>query len=95
MARPVSGPLAEQTQYSPRLLDLFESIVLPSPGYEQRLKNHYQMFRAAVEQEGAGRTRTQRSPARRSSRSDVAKKFPALPEVPSSPGCPDAPVGKL
>jgi hypothetical protein len=68
---PYLDPMAEQTQYSPLLLDLFESIVLRSPGYEQRLKNHYQMFRAAVEQEGAERTRTQRdsvgrSPARRS-----------------------------
>jgi hypothetical protein len=63
---PYLDPLAEQTQYSPLLLDLFESIVLQSSGYEQRLKNHYQMFRAAVEQEGADRTRTRRRPARRS-----------------------------
>jgi hypothetical protein len=67
---PYLDPMAEQTQYSPLLLDLFESIVLQSPGYEQRLKNHYQMFRAAVEQEGADWNRTQRdavgrSPARR------------------------------
>jgi hypothetical protein len=68
---PYLDPMAEQTQYSPPLLDLFESIVLQSPGYEQRLKNHYQMFRATVEQEGADRTRTQcdsvgRIPARQS-----------------------------
>jgi len=63
---PYLDPMAEQTQYSPLLLDLFEPTVLQSPGYAPRLKNHYQLFPAAVEQEGAGRTQTQRSPARRS-----------------------------
>ena len=56
---PYLDPLAQQSQYSAILLDLFESI-LQSPGYEQRLKNHYQRFRAAVEQECADRNRTQR-----------------------------------
>ena len=67
---PYLDPLAQQSRHAPALRDLFE-FVLQSPGYEQRLKNHYQMFRAAVEPEGADRTRIQcdtgaRSPARRS-----------------------------
>jgi hypothetical protein len=59
-------PLAQQSRYGPALRDLFE-FVLQSPGYEQRLKNHYQMFRAAVEQEGADRTRIQCDTVARSS----------------------------
>jgi hypothetical protein len=66
---PYLDPLAQQSPHSPVLRDLFE-FILQSPGYEQRLKNHYQLFRAAVEQQYAGRNRTQRdavgrSPARR------------------------------
>ena len=71
---PYLDPLAEQTQYSPLLLDLFQ-FLLQSPDYVQRLKNHYQMFRLAVEEELAKRKGTERSPlGRRSSRRHGAKK---------------------
>ena len=56
---PYLDMLAQQSQYSAILLELFEWI-LQSPGYEQRLQNHYQLFRDAVEQEYADRNRTQR-----------------------------------
>lgn len=55
---PFLDPLAEQTQYSPVLLDLFK-FLLESPDYVQRLKNHYQLFRAAVEEESTKRNGTQ------------------------------------
>lgn len=45
---PFLDPLGTQTQYSPRLLDLFR-FLLQSPDYVPRLKNHYRLFRAAVE----------------------------------------------
>jgi hypothetical protein len=41
------------------LLDLFK-FILQSPGYGQRLKNHYRLFRAAVEEECANRNGTER-----------------------------------
>lgn len=56
---PYLDPLAGQTQYSPMLLDLFK-FILQSPGYGQRLKNHYRLFRAAVEEECANRNGTER-----------------------------------
>jgi hypothetical protein len=56
---PYLDPLAEQTQYSPVLLDLFK-FILQSPGYGQRLQNHYQLFRAAVQEEGANKNGTER-----------------------------------
>jgi hypothetical protein len=45
---PFLDPLAAQTKYSPALLDLFK-FLLQAPDYVQRLKNHYRLFRAAVE----------------------------------------------
>ena len=47
---PFLDPLNVQTQYSPVLLELFR-LLIHSPDYVQRLRNHYQMFRAAVEDE--------------------------------------------
>jgi hypothetical protein len=41
-------PLNEQSRYSAALLELFKT-VLQSPGYVDRLKRHYQMFRATVD----------------------------------------------
>jgi hypothetical protein len=65
---PYLDPLAEQTQYSPMLLDLFK-FILQSPDYGQRLQNHYQLFRAAVEKQCANRNGTERSQVgRRSTR---------------------------
>jgi hypothetical protein len=49
MAGPLPGTVSPETQYSPLLLDLFQ-FLLQSPDYVQRLKNHYQMFRLAVEE---------------------------------------------
>ena len=57
-------PLTEQTAYAPALLDLFK-FILQSPGYAQRLRKHYQLFRAAVEEESAQSNPTQRYPAGR------------------------------
>jgi hypothetical protein len=76
---PYLDPLAEQAQYSPVLLDLFQ-FLLQSPGYVQRLKNHYQLFRLAVEEELAKREGTERSQLgrsrrRRHGRKRVAKSF--------------------
>jgi hypothetical protein len=45
---PFLDPLGTQTHYAPLLLDLFK-FLLQSPDYVQRLQNHYQLFRAAVE----------------------------------------------
>jgi len=59
---PFLDPLTEQTTYSPAPLDLFK-FILQSPGYAQRLKKHYQFFRAAVEEESAQRNPTQQYPA--------------------------------
>jgi len=71
---PYLDPLAEQTQDAPVFLDLFK-VILQSPGYGQRLKNHYRLFRAAVEEECASRNGTQRDLAgRRSTRRQGAKK---------------------
>jgi len=47
---PYLDPLCEQTKFSPALLNLFH-IVLASPGYAERLKRHYRLFRTAVKQE--------------------------------------------
>jgi hypothetical protein len=55
---PYLDPSAEQTEYSPVLLDMFKYI-LRSPDYVQRLKTHYQLFRAAVEEECANRNGTE------------------------------------
>jgi len=43
---------SEQSPYAPALLNLF-NWVLESPGYVQRLKKHYQLFRTAVDEEFA------------------------------------------
>jgi hypothetical protein len=61
-AAPFLDPLNEQSTYAPALLDLFK-FILQSRGYAQRLSKHYQLFRAAVEQESAPRNPTQRYPA--------------------------------
>jgi hypothetical protein len=53
---PYLDPLCQQTQYSPALLNLFH-IVLGSPGYVERLKRHYRLFRTAVEKESRGNSR--------------------------------------
>ena len=52
---PFLDPLNAQTQYAPTLLELFR-FLLRSPDYVQRLRNHYQLFRAAVEEEHGART---------------------------------------
>jgi hypothetical protein len=57
---PLLDPWSEQTQYSPVLLDLFK-FLLESPEYVQRLKNHYQLFRAAVDNEFAKQKGKERS----------------------------------
>ena len=45
---PFLDPLAAQSKFSPVLLELFEFLV-QSPDYVRRLRDHYQLFRAAVE----------------------------------------------
>jgi len=47
---PFLDPLATQTRYAPALLELFKAL-LQSPDYVERLKSHYQLFRAAVEKD--------------------------------------------
>ena len=54
---PELDPLSEQGPYAPALLNLFKW-VLESPGYVQRLKKHYQLFRTAVDEEFAKRNPT-------------------------------------
>jgi hypothetical protein len=51
MKGPGLDPFNVQTGYSPELLNVFQ-LVLESPGYIDRLKRHYQMFRNSVEKEG-------------------------------------------
>jgi hypothetical protein len=58
---PELDPLSEQTPYAPALLNLFKW-VLQSPGYVERLKKHYQLFRAAVDEEYAKRNPTLQFP---------------------------------
>ena len=53
---PSLDPLNPQTQYSAELLNLFRSLIR-SPDYVQRLRRHYEIFRAAVEQVPAGTDR--------------------------------------
>ncbi|MBI5545849.1 MAG: hypothetical protein HY901_18320 [Deltaproteobacteria bacterium] len=51
-----------QTDLAPALLRVFQQVVLPSQGYAERLKHHYEMFRAAVEGGvEAGKARKKRS----------------------------------
>jgi hypothetical protein len=50
---PFLDPLATQTPYAPALLELFQWL-LQSPAYVERLKNHYRLFRASVEQDQPG-----------------------------------------
>jgi hypothetical protein len=56
MQGPSLDTLNAQSQYSSALLNVFRS-VLQSPEYVERLKRHYQMFRASVNQAGAPRAR--------------------------------------
>ena len=58
---PELDPLSEQTPYAPALLDLFKWL-LQSPDYVERLKKHYQFFRAAVDEEYAKTNPTLRFP---------------------------------
>lgn len=58
---PFLDPMSEQTPYAPALLNLFK-FILRSPGYAERLKKHYQLFRAAVDEEYAKRNPTLRFP---------------------------------
>ena len=65
---PFLDPLNTQTEHSPALLQLF-LVVLQSPEYIQRLKRHYEMFRAVVGEESAGTaTRERRRIANRRKR---------------------------
>ena len=50
MKGPYLDPLNSQTELSPALLDLFQTL-LDSPGYVERLKRHYAMFRGSVDKE--------------------------------------------
>ena len=54
-----------QTRYSPALLLVFQAL-LKSPEYVERIKNHYHMFRAAVDREQAGSNARRLAPMRRS-----------------------------
>jgi hypothetical protein len=58
---PELDPLSEQTPYAPALLNLFKW-VLQSPGYVERLKKHYRLFRTAVDEEYAKTNPTLRFP---------------------------------
>jgi hypothetical protein len=58
---PFLDPLAAQTRYAPALLDLFK-LLLESPGYVERLKTHYQLFRASMEQNRPGSADRPRPP---------------------------------
>ena len=58
---PILDPLVRQSPYAPALLELFKS-VLESPGYVERLKKHYELFRTAVDGEFAKGNRTERYP---------------------------------
>ena len=59
MKGPFLDPLNPQSQYSPALLNLFR-FLLRSPDYVQRISKHYQVFRAAVEEERLGKKLTER-----------------------------------
>jgi hypothetical protein len=52
-------PLHVKTPISPALLKLF-NFILQSPGYVERLKKHYQLFRDSVEEEFAKKNTTAR-----------------------------------
>jgi hypothetical protein len=41
--------LQPQSRLAPVLLDMFKELVLPSPGYVERIQRHYRMFREDVE----------------------------------------------
>ena len=47
---PVLNLGSPQASYAPLLLELVEHILLADPAYVARIKRHYAMFRAAVEQ---------------------------------------------
>jgi hypothetical protein len=47
---PFLDPLNAQSEFSTALLDLFR-LLLNSSDYVRRLRNHYEMFRVAVEEE--------------------------------------------
>jgi hypothetical protein len=51
---PMIDPLNDQSDCAPMLLEIFRGLI-QSPDYVARLKRHYRMFRAAIDQErGAG-----------------------------------------
>ena len=45
---PILDPLNPQSNLAPVLLRMFEELVLPSPGYVERLKRHYDACKLAV-----------------------------------------------
>jgi hypothetical protein len=71
MQGPTLDTMNEQSQYAPVLLDVFRSI-LESPGYIDRLKRHYQMFRATVDP--AARQETGRLQNRRAKLRDAKRR---------------------
>ncbi len=48
-------PLNPQSQYASALLRLFQTVVLQDKAYVNRLKRHYQMFKAEVSKEESAR----------------------------------------
>jgi hypothetical protein len=55
MKGPYLDPLNPQTEYSAALLNLFRFLI-QSPGYVERLKRHYQMFRETAQKESGRQT---------------------------------------
>lgn len=64
MMGPTLNLADRQSELAPALLRVFQQMVLPSPGYVERLKRHYAMFRAAVD----GESPLKRARARKKSR---------------------------
>lgn len=69
--QPILDPFNKQSPYAKALLELF-AVVLTSPGYIERLKRHYALFKADVERGGgpqpkatANRSKRNRDPRRR------------------------------
>jgi hypothetical protein len=50
MKGPILAPLSEQSALAPELLKLANNLLLPSPEYVERIKQHYTLFRKTIKE---------------------------------------------
>jgi hypothetical protein len=60
MKGPALNPLSPATELAPALLEVVRTILLQDPAYVERIKRHYQMFRAKIAKSQRSRRRKPR-----------------------------------